>query len=220
MARPKDIVIFDLDRTLTKKPTFSAFLVSLAHDDPKKFLYVFAVLVQMLGYLLKLRTRKRLKEYMLATFMGGMSRNQTSKAVKAFFNADFYKSGLYQAGLDEIKRHRKAGRMVGVATASMDFYVEHIAHDLGLDFVIATTSVWEKGMLVPLIRGENCYGAEKAKRVRAYLAGQKVGKVWFYSDHHTDAPTFDLVDNKVAVNPTPKLQKLAKDNGYQIENWK
>ena len=144
MAVAKDIVIFDLDRTLTKRPTFSAFLLSMTDEEPGKVLFVFAVLFQMLLYVLKLKTRKSLKEYMLKTYMGGMSRDQTNKAIKKFFNEGYYKKRFYQDGLAEIKRHQEEGRVVGVATASMDFYVEAIVRELGLDFMIATTSVWQE----------------------------------------------------------------------------
>lgn len=220
MASAKDFVIFDLDRTLTKRPTFSAFLMSMTDEEPGKVLFAIAVLFQMLLYVLKLKTRKSLKEYMLKTYMGGMSRNQTNKAIKKFFNERYYQKRFYQDGLAEIKRHQKEGRVVGVATASMDFYVEAIVRELGLDFMIATTSVWQNGLLVPMIKGENCYGGEKAKRVQAFLAGQKVAKVWFYSDHHTDEPTFELADIKIAVNPGPTLKKIAKRGNYQIRVWK
>lgn len=220
MASAKDFVIFDLDRTLTKRPTFSAFLMSMTDEEPGKVLFAVAVLFQMLLYVLKLKTRKSLKEYMLKTYMGGMSRNQTNKAIKKFFNERYYKKRFYQDGLAEIKRHQKEGRVVGVATASMDFYVEAIVRELGLDFMIATTSVWQEGILVPMIKGENCYGGEKAKRVQAFLAGQKVAKVWFYSDHHTDEPTFELADIKVAVNPGPTLKKIVRCGNYQVRVWK
>ncbi|MHA1544334.1 MAG: HAD family hydrolase [Alphaproteobacteria bacterium] len=216
----KNIAIFDLDRTLTRGGSFSPFLISIAREEPDKRLYIFAVMFQMLLYLLKRRTRKTLKEYMLGAFMTGMSRNQTNKYSKAFLKRLEDKGKFFESGLEAIKAHRKKGDLVVVATASMDFYVEDIAKKLGADHFIATTSVWQRGIIVPIIKGENCYGAEKAKRVQAYLAGQKTGKVWFYSDHHTDEPTFALVDFRVAVNPTTKLRRIAKTNGYDIQNWK
>jgi phosphoserine phosphatase len=101
----------------------------------------------------------------------------------------------------------------------MDFYVDPIAQKLGADDIIATQSVFFRDMIDPMIKGENCYGIEKAKRVQAWLAGRKVGKVWFYSDHHTDEPTFALADKRVAVNPTSRLQKTALKNGYDIQHW-
>ena len=215
----KTIVIFDMDRTVTKKGTFSSYLLNLAGEEPSKYLYVFSVLFRMALYVLKLKTRKALKEYMLQAFMARMSKSEAAKASEDFYTK-LYKNGLHKDALEAIKDHQKQGHVVGLATASMDFYVERIVKDLKLDFMIASQSVWEDGVIVPFIKNDNCYGAEKARRVQAFLAGQKCRQVWFYSDHHTDQPTFELADIKVAVNPTPKLKKIAKERGYQIKNWK
>lgn len=216
----KNIAIFDLDRTLTRGGSFSPYLLMFVGEDTDKMFWVFAVLFQMLLYLLKLKTRKTLKEYMLKAFMTGMSNNQVRKHSEKFLERLEKKNKFYEDGIKAIQAHKEKGDIVVIATASMDFYVEKIASRLGADHFIATTSVWEKGMFVPIIKGENCYGAEKAKRVQAYLAKEKVGKVWFYSDHHTDQPVFELADFKVAVNPTRKLRQIAETNGYEIQNWK
>jgi len=219
VAAPKTIVIFDLDRTLTKHGTFTPYLLNLAGEEPKKYIFVFAVVVRMAMYALKIISRDRLKEYMLHAFMGGMSRREANRQAKDFFE-NLFKKGFHSDGLAKLKEHQKKGHVVGVATAAMDFYVDRIAKELGLDFMIASESVWHKGVLVPILKGGNCYGAEKASRVKAYLAETKLGEVWFYSDHHTDAPTFALADRKIAVNPTAKLKRLAQEGGYQIEHWK
>lgn len=220
MAKVKNVAIFDMDRTLTKGGSFSPYLLMFVAEDTDKMFWVFAVLFQMLLYVLKFRTRKTLKEYMLRSFMTGMSNNQVKKHSEKFVKKLEKKNKFYEAGLEAIKAHKKKGDIIVIATASMDFYVDHIAKKLGADHVVATTSVWQKGIIVPMIKGENCYGVDKAKRVQAWLAGQKVGKVWFYSDHHTDAPTFALADFRVAVNPTAKLRQIAHENGYDIQHWK
>jgi len=216
----KNIAIFDLDRTLTRGGSFSPFLLMFVGENTDKMFYVFAVLFQMLLYLLKLKTRKALKEYMLRAFMTGMSNNQVRKHSEKFVEKLEKKNKFFADGIKAIQAHKKKGDMVVIATASMDFYVEKIARKLGADHIIATTSVWEKGLFVPIIKGENCYGLEKARRVQAFLAKEKVAKVWFYSDHHTDQPTFELADFRVAVNPTTKLRQIAEKNGYDIQNWK
>ena len=41
----------------------------------------------------------------------------------------------------------------------------------------------------------------------------------FYSDHASDRPTFDWVDEPVAVNPHAKLRRLASDRGWRIVDW-
>ncbi len=220
MAKIRNVAIFDLDRTLTRGGSFTPFLLSIAKEDPNKYLFVFAVLFQMALYLLKVKSRKELKEYMLRAFMTGMGKSQVAKFSKNFLARLETKGKFYAAGLAAIEAHRKKGDVIVVATASMDFYAADIARKLGADDLIATTSVWRRGVIVPIIKGENCYGAEKARRVQAWLAKARFGAVSFYSDSHTDLPTFALADHRVAVNPTARLKRAAKKNGFEILDWK
>lgn len=219
MARPPDIAIFDLDRTLTKGGSFTPFMVLVAREEPEKFFYFIAVLFQVILYALRMKTRTALKEYMIKAFMHGMSKNQTAKASSAFLQKLENQNKFFRDGVAAIAGHKKNGDKIVIATAAMDFYAGDIAKKLGADDLIASESVWEKGIIVPLLKGGNCYGPEKAKRVQAYLAGQKTARVWFYSDSHTDVPTFELADKRVAVNPTRVLRKIAERRGYDIQNW-
>lgn len=218
MAKAKTIAVFDLDRTLTRAPTFSAYLWMVARDEPNKVLYVFAVLIQMALYLLKLKSRTRLKEYMLSAFMKGMSKREVAKHTEKFLEK-LFDGGFHLEGLRKLEEHRKKGHLVGIATASMDFYAGDIAKRLKCDFVIASTSVWEKSCLVPLIKGGNCYGEEKARRLKAFIEKTKPNEVWFYSDSSADLPAFELADVKIAVNPSWKLKAAAQKAGLKIERW-
>ena len=96
------IIIFDLDRTLTKGPTFTPYLISVAREEPQKFYFMFAILFQMALYVLHLKTRKALKEYMLGAIMKGMSRNEVRKQTARFLDK-LFKDGFHEAGLAEIK---------------------------------------------------------------------------------------------------------------------
>ena len=39
---------------------------------------------------------------------------------------------------------------------------------------------------------------------------------WFYSDSHNDVPLLKLVQNPVAVDPDPTLEKLAVESGWPV----
>jgi phosphoserine phosphatase len=45
------------------------------------------------------------------------------------------------------------------------------------------------------------------------------GHVRFYSDHASDAPVFEWADEPVAVNPHPRLRRLAAERGWAVEDW-
>jgi len=73
------------------------------------------------------------------------------------------------------------------------------------------------------ILGENAYGDAKLRMIAEWvdksgLTGRH-GHVRFYSDHASDAPTFEWADEPVAVNPHARLARLAKTRGWAIEDW-
>ena len=108
-----------------------------------------------------------------------------------------------------------------MVTASLDFYVEELGRRLGFETVLCTRSSWDESVkLSGELEGDNCYGRAKLARLEDYFGDRR--KDWLtigYSDHHSDLPLLSWVDTAVAVNPTAKLRKLAKMNGYEIQDW-
>lgn len=220
-GKRRDVVIFDFDRTITRHGTFVPFLVFACRKRPARALLAPLALAPAALYGAGAISRKALKERMMRLFLAGRTRAEI-RALSQAFAARILEKGVYRKALETIEGHRREGRAVGIATASMDFYMAHVKDALGLDFLIATKSAFDsRERLKAGIPGENCYGEAKAKRVAAFLKRRKgrTGKVWFYSDHTTDRPTFALADHKIAVNPGPKLARLARARGYRVEWW-
>ena len=46
--------------------------------------------------------------------------------------------------------------------------------------------------------------------------GRTLEGAWFYSDSHNDLPLLQKVDNPVAVDPDPRLEKFARDQGWKV----
>jgi phosphoserine phosphatase len=118
-----------------------------------------------------------------------------------------------------------AGRRLVLATASNEYYVAAIASLLGMDDVIATASRWEDDRLHHRLGGDNCYGEVKRVLVEAFLERERLAgaPIYFYSDHHSDAPVFALAEETggaaIATNASPKLRALAQLRGWQIVDW-
>jgi len=43
--------------------------------------------------------------------------------------------------------------------------------------------------------------------------------VRFFSDHVSDRPMFEWADEPIAVNPSRKLRKLARQRGWPMVKW-
>ncbi|CAN5309721.1 hypothetical protein BH11PSE5_BH11PSE5_22780 [soil metagenome] len=110
-----------------------------------------------------------------------------------------------------------------IATAANAFYLNAIAAHIGIDEVVGTQSSWRNDHLLPKIAGENCYGRAKRDMLVAYLAANCLSRaqtdIRFFSDHISDLPTFEWVDEPIAVNPSRKLQRVASLRGWPVVLW-
>lgn len=218
------ISVFDLDRTLTQRPTYTALLVFMAwHQARWRLVLAPVVLLAMIAYLFKMVSRRRLKEIEHALIIGKAVPRANAHKLAEKFADRLAADGFFADGKKRIAAERAEGRRVIMATAANGFYVEAIASRLGIDEVVCTRSTWQGETLTPRIDGENCYGEAKREMVESYLEAQGLARadvhVRFFSDHVSDKPTFEWSDEPVAVNPSPKLKALAQKRHWPVLHW-
>lgn len=213
--------VFDLDRTVTRHSTFIPFLWFAACSRPHRLLLVPAILLAALAYRLGLLSRGGIKAFMLTCILGGTPRPAVER-LGAAFAARCAGRGLRPGARQAIDRARSRGRTLVLATASFDFYVEPLAKQLGFHRVVATRAAWSgSGRLTGRIEGENCYGAEKLRRLEQAVPELKRDhRVAAYSDSHADWPLLQWADWGIAVNPSRRLRQLAEAAGMEIVDWR
>jgi phosphoserine phosphatase len=66
------------------------------------------------------------------------------------------------------------------------------------------------------------YKHGKVERLKSWLeqSNESLDNSAFYSDSHNDIPLLNLVSRPVAVNPDYQLMKVAKENGWDILDWR
>ncbi|MBA3666990.1 MAG: HAD-IB family hydrolase [Sphingomonas sp.] len=218
-----DLAIYDMDRTVTRRATYTPFLLHCAlHRAPWRLLLLPIVGLSMLAYVAKAIDRARLKEINHRLLLGHKRHPAELKLlIDSFANATLA-NNVRPGARAAIARDRAEGRRVVMATASYRFYAREIAEQLGFNDCIGTNSILGLDERVHAkIDGDNCYGPAKLKMVAEWLAesGLERGHVRFYSDHASDAPVFEWADEPVAVNPHDRLRKLAAERGWQVEDW-
>ena len=224
MTDKQTLHLFDLDRTITRLPTYTPFLIHAAlRLAPWRLLLIPLLIPYFAGYGLKSIDRKALKQVMQRLMLGGRLDRSRVEAVTASFATKTVESNSYAEARRVIADANAAGEQVVIATASHRFYVEPIAATLGVTHVIATGSVWDGDTLTPQIPGENCYGAAKRAMVERWFAESGLDRdrvhVRFYSDHVSDLPTFEWADAPIAVHPSPKLRSVAEARKWAIIDW-
>ncbi len=218
-----DLAIYDMDRTVTRRATYTPFLIHCAvRRAPWRLLLLPLVIASMAAYVLKLIDRGKLKEINHRLLLGHNRHPSELKPLVESFADKMLASNIRPGALEAIAGDKAQGRRLVMATASYRFYSREIADRLGFDDCIGTNSILGLDERVHAkIDGENCYGPAKLTMIEAWLAssGLTRGHVRFYSDHASDKPAFEWADEPVAVNPHDKLARLAKERGWKVENW-
>lgn len=213
-----NIVIFDLDNTITKKDTYLAFLIFCLKRNPLRLFRCMFLPVAVLMFKLKLKDNSWLKKTFLGAIVGGTDRHKINLIVDEFL-LDIKKQ-YYEEALNQINHHKEQGDYLVLASASYDFYVEKIGKDLGFDKIICTKSVWENDKLLGDINGFNCYGPNKLEQVKSALTDFINSKQTVaYSDHHSDKYLLEWANIGIAINPTIKLRTIAEQSGLEIRTW-
>ena len=220
-----ELAVYDMDKTITRRPTYVPFLMHCAvRRAPWRLLLLPFVGLSLLAYALRLIDRARLKEINHHLMVGHrVHLNELKPLVESFADAQV-ETNIRPGGRIAIARDKGEGRRLVLATASYRLYADAIAERLGFDDVIGTGSLIGLDERVHArIGGENAYGQAKMRMIADWVekSGLKGvhGHVRFYSDHVSDQPTFEWADEPVAVNPHGKLRRLADERGWTIEDW-
>lgn len=120
-----------------------------------------------------------------------------------------------------VARHRDAGALCVLVTATNDFVAAPFARALGLEHLVASRAQRSGDRFSGEIDGALCHGAVKIDRVEAWLGERGLG--WgefahtvFYSDSASDLPLLRRVAEAVAVGPDPALRREAQNRGWRI----
>ncbi|HET7709483.1 MAG TPA: HAD-IB family hydrolase [Sphingomicrobium sp.] len=220
-----DLAVYDLDRTITRRATYTPFLVHCAlRRAPWRLALLPFVILSMLAYVTRLIDRAKLKEINHALLLGRRIHPRDLNPLVDSFAAATVARNIRPGARRAIARDKAQGMRLVLATASYRLYAEAIADRLGFDDTIGTGSIIGLDERVHArILGENCYGPAKLRMIadwveKSGLVG-KHGHVRFYSDHVSDQPAFEWADEPVAVNPHARLARLAAERGWQVEDW-
>ena len=218
-----DLAIYDMDRTVTRRATWTPFLLHCAvRRSPMRLVFLPIVILSMLAYVLKLIDRGKLKEINHRLLLGSVTDPHVLDPLVESFAEQTLANNIRPGARAAIERDKAEGRRVVMATASYRFYARAIAERLGFDDCIGTNSVLGLDSRVHAkIDGENCYGPAKLRMIERWLEAEGVTRahVRFYSDHASDAPVFEWSDEAVAVNPHDRLLRLAADRGWAVQDW-
>lgn len=134
----------------------------------------------------------------------------------------FLQERLFPGALDIIQKHLDAGHDVWLVSATPREIAESMAHRLGLTGALGTVvEVDEWGRYTGRMPQSLMHGTMKAKAVLELSAEHDydLKQCYAYSDSMSDEKLFNLVGNPCAVNPEPKLRRLAKRRHWPVYDF-
>jgi HAD superfamily hydrolase (TIGR01490 family) len=220
-----NIAIYDLDKTITRRPTFTRFLLYYARRTaPFRLVGLPIWIMALIGYRIGLYGRKPLKQFGISMFMGRNLDRDILAKVAANFVSEAVLTDIQPGAAKSIENDRSQNQKLVIATAAPAFYANEIGRRMGFDAVVATRHrLRPDGKTSHFIDGENCYGPEKLKMVMAWFAAEGLKRedchISVYSDHASDAPLMDWADAAYLVNPSGKLRQLAAQKNWQVRDF-
>ena len=118
-----------------------------------------------------------------------------------------------------VEKHRAAGDLMAIVTATNSFVTGPIAREFGIPHLIATIPAQEGGRFTGKPRGLPAFRDGKITRVEAWLEslGLWLGgfeQSWFYSDSLNDLPLLERVTHPVAVDADDTLARTAEERDW------
>ncbi len=218
MARPQRLALFDLDYTLIPFDSGREWLQFLAERDalpadaPQRYLDVcrryvagriglealHQAVVKPNGVVAELLFTRWMHE-----FEAAMARR------------------VPRSTLALVQRHRDAGDLCALVTATSRLVAEPFARVFGVPHLLATEPRRVDAHLTGDIEGEPCHRAHKLTHVQRWLAAQGLAledfeRSYFYSDAAGDLPLLQAVTDPVAVCPDDRLRAVAREHGWTV----
>jgi HAD superfamily hydrolase (TIGR01490 family) len=220
MPRPFPLTLFDLDHTLLDGDSdvlWCDYLMQRGEIDRAEF---------------EPRNQRMEREYKAGTVspqafsefyvstLAGRSREQWEPLRREFLDR-VVAPRLHAAAHALVERHRGAGELVVLTTATNRFITELTAAHLGLPHLIATEcEVAVDGRFTGRIAGVLNMREGKVARLHEWLHTQRIDprdcETTFYSDSINDLPLLLAVRRPVAVNPDMRLAAEAADRGWPV----
>jgi len=118
--------------------------------------------------------------------------------------------------------HLDAGQRVWLVTAAPVELGRLIANRLGLTGALGTVAEIHGGVYTGRLVGDLLHGPAKAVAIRALAEaeGLDLSRCSAYSDSSNDIPMLATVGHAVAVNPDAALRREARDQGWEVRDFR
>jgi phosphatidylglycerophosphatase C len=210
--------VFDLDGTLTRHDTLSAYVAGFLRHHPARIPRLVRVLPALIRFAWN-RDRGELKESLMRAVLGGVERAEL-EAWTAQFVAALLERGLIDDARATLETHRARGDSLALLSASPDLYVPAIARALGFAESLCTGVEWRGDRLSGRLVTPNRRGIEKARCLDTLRRLHPELESVAYGNSESDLEHLALADRGVLVNGSARARRRAARLGVACRTWR
>ena len=214
------IAFFDLDQTLIAVNSARMWIrreVALGHISKSQALRAAAWLVQ---YELGFASVEEAVGRAIAALAGTRSAD-IKERTSSFYERQV--RPLFRPGaLAEVASRRQSADRLVLLTSSSNYMAELVAEELELHGMLCNhLEVDAAGFHTGRTVGPICFGVGKLTHALAEAGrhGVDLSECSFFTDSFADLPVLEQVGRAVAVNPDPRLKRVAKSRGWEVVDW-
>jgi phosphatidylglycerophosphatase C len=183
------IAFFDFDGTITTKDTLLE-MIKYRHGNAKFYLGLLLHSPYLVAYKAGIISNQLAKEKVLKLFFGRMTTEQFRQCCEDFA-AEKIPVLIRKKALKEIDRLKQAGAEVVIVSASPENWLQPWCATLNLQ-LLATQLEVHNNTITGRIKGNNCHGEEKVRRIREAFDLSAYKEIYCYGDTSGDKPMLSL----------------------------
>lgn len=177
------LALMDFDGTITEKDSLAGF-IQFAVGSASYYLGLLKLSPMLAAYVLKIIPNDIAKEKMLGYYFKGWDFERYEAAASQYSLEEIDKIVRPKA-MEKIRWHQEQGHRVVIVSASMECWLKPWCERNGIELVSTKLEVCD-GMLSGKLATKNCYGIEKANRVKELYDLQRYDKIFAYGDSSGD----------------------------------
>jgi len=214
----RQIAVFDLDGTITRRDTLMPYLRGWRKRHPGRG-RLREMVIAVWNYVRRGRDRGRLKSELIRMLMAGATATDVEHWTREFV-AGLGDDMICAGAVATIESHRRAGDLLVLLSASVDLYVPQIAARLGFDETICTGVAWDDGRLVGSLTTANRRAGEKRRCIEALRTRFPGLTISAYANSTSDLEHLRAVERPLLVNAGPCARRAAQRAGIPVADWR
>ena len=185
------LALFDFDGTITSKDSLPDF-IQFAVGKPRYFIGLIVLAPMLLKYKLNLLPNDLAKSRLIAYFFKNWSIRQFQTIADQYSNTRIDRI-IRPDAMAKINWHRDQGHQLVLVSASIECWLRSWCQSQKIT-LIATQLEIKNGKITGNFRSKNCYGIEKANRIKQQFNLADFEFVYAYGDSAGDREMLALAD--------------------------